>query len=75
LPAPPFSHDDVFAALGGLPEPVERLLEELMDANLIAAVAEEDVMAHSISYVMPTSAYLYSVALYQGAGTSRLGPN
>jgi DNA-binding SARP family transcriptional activator len=69
LPAPPFSHDDVLAALGGLPEPVERLLEELMDANLVAAAAETDVMAHSISYVMPTSAYLYSVALYHDAAT------
>jgi len=68
LPAPPFSHDDVLAALGGLPEPAESLLEELMDANLIAAAAEDDVMAHSISYVMPTSAYLYSAALYHGAG-------
>jgi DNA-binding SARP family transcriptional activator len=63
LSAPLFSYEEARAALSGLSEPVERALEELMDANLLAPAAEGDVVAHSVRYVMPASAYHYSASL------------
>jgi len=63
LPAPQFGHAEALAALGGTSEAAERALEELMDANLLAPVADADVVAHSVRYVMPAAAHRYSAGL------------
>jgi DNA-binding SARP family transcriptional activator len=59
----PFGQDEALAVLGGLPEPAGRVFEELIDANLIGAVADQEVTAHSVAYAMPRPAYLYAAGL------------
>ena len=63
LPACSFSHDDVIDLLAGLPEVAERLLEDLLDANIMAADIEAETTAHSIRYVMPVTAFEFSASL------------
>ena len=67
LPSPIADEAAILAALRRVPGPPRHTLEELIDANLIAAAPDlapdAEVMAHRVSYLIPTAAYLYSTTL------------
>jgi DNA-binding SARP family transcriptional activator len=63
LPAPSFSHNDLLDALRELSEPAERVLEDLLDANVLAADCDAETMAHSIRYTMPAITHQFAASL------------
>lgn len=67
LPGPVSGQDEVLSTLTGLPEPAERMLEELMEASVLeAAKPEADVVAHAVRFEMPAATYHFCADLARG---------
>ncbi|WP_329491455.1 AfsR/SARP family transcriptional regulator [Kitasatospora sp. NBC_01246] len=68
LPGPAFDQAVLLAALGGLAEPAERIVEELIEAHLVTVAEDDEVRAHAVRYRMPRLAHRYAAALHRGPG-------
>lgn len=66
LPTPAFSYRDAAAALSELTAPADSLLEELMDANLVAPLREGG-RGSTDHFVMSSLLHRYATTLYQTA--------
>ncbi|WP_045305068.1 AfsR/SARP family transcriptional regulator [Saccharothrix sp. ST-888] len=68
LPRAAFDQAGLLAALDGLAESVERVAEELMEANVVAVAEDDEVMANAVvHYRMPRLAHRYAAALRRSA--------
>ncbi|WP_043633771.1 AfsR/SARP family transcriptional regulator [Nonomuraea candida] len=68
LDGPPFSHEELVAALDGPEAPAERVIESLLEANVLAVPDRElggaaQVTAHSLMYTMSPLAHLFAAEL------------
>ncbi|WP_433496846.1 BTAD domain-containing putative transcriptional regulator [Sphaerimonospora sp. CA-214678] len=66
LAGPPFGHDELVEALHGVGRPAERVIESLIEANVLT-VPDEEVTAHSMCYTMSPLAHRFAAELH-GAG-------
>ncbi|MGW6912683.1 BTAD domain-containing putative transcriptional regulator [Kitasatospora sp. NPDC054939] len=80
---PSFDQGVLLAALDGLPEPAERIVEELIEAHVVVpagrgedtaeavdevvAHAADEVVAHAVRYRMPRLGHRYAAALHRSA--------
>ncbi|MCG5212942.1 AAA family ATPase [Streptosporangium sp. KLBMP 9127] len=62
LAGPPFSHDELVAALHGTAMPAERVIESLLEANILS-VPDSEVTAHSMHYTMSPLAHRFAIEL------------
>ncbi|MFB9477077.1 BTAD domain-containing putative transcriptional regulator [Nonomuraea salmonea] len=68
LPGPPFSHEELVAALG------ERVIEALLEANVLRMPEIDpaaEVAAHALTYTMSPLAHLYAAELSRVASHDR----
>ncbi|MFC5830942.1 AfsR/SARP family transcriptional regulator [Nonomuraea insulae] len=68
LDGPPFSHEELVAALDGPEAPAERVIESLLEANVLSMPDREidvaaEVTAHSLMYTMSPLAHLFATEL------------
>lgn len=66
LAGPPFGHDELVEALHGIGQPAERVIESLIEANVLT-VPDGEVTAHSMCYAMSPLAHRFAAELH-GAG-------
>ncbi|MFC6085111.1 AfsR/SARP family transcriptional regulator [Sphaerisporangium aureirubrum] len=67
LDAPPFSHDDLVDTLDGTGMPPERVIESLLEANILS-VPDYEVTAHTMLYTMSPLAHRFAVELHRVTG-------
>ncbi|MFI5619442.1 BTAD domain-containing putative transcriptional regulator [Streptomyces sp. NPDC051567] len=77
LPTPAFDQKVLLAALDGLQDPAERIVEELIEAHVVAVAGNgngtedgaengaDEILAHSVSYRMPRLGHRYAAALHR----------
>jgi DNA-binding SARP family transcriptional activator len=67
LGAPPFSHDELVDTLDGAGMPPERVIESLLEANILS-VPDYEVTAHTMLYAMSPLAHRFAVELHRVVG-------
>ncbi|MYV97592.1 AfsR/SARP family transcriptional regulator [Streptomyces sp. SID3343] len=70
LPRPAVDQAGLLAALGGPAESATRIVEELMEANVVVVDDDDEVMAHTVHYRMPALAYRYAAVLRGSSDTT-----
>ncbi|MCK2220387.1 winged helix-turn-helix domain-containing protein [Actinomadura sp. ATCC 31491] len=70
LHGPPFGHEELVAALDGPGTPAERVIESLLEANVLSVPGPgaAEVTAHSLTYTMSPLAHLFAAELHRADG-------
>ncbi|MEO3813302.1 BTAD domain-containing putative transcriptional regulator [Sphaerisporangium sp. B11E5] len=67
LEPPPFSHDQLVGTLDATGLPAERVIESLLEANILS-VPDHEVTAHAMLYTMSPLAHRFAVELHRVGG-------